>query len=103
MVCDKQSNHEYNSAYKDNKSKRYSSSKDYQHVGMLQGDVGARQRKPSDFSEEYVGKHVVLKMSDGSTIEGILLEARRYWFKVKGFDAGIIYVSKGFVKTVRTV
>jgi len=38
-------------------------------------------------------------MSDGSTVEGLLLEARRYWFKVKS-STGTVYVNKGFVKTV---
>ena len=55
--------------------------------------------RPSDFSEEYSGKRVVLRMSDGSTVEGLLLEARRYWFKVKS-STGTVYVNKGFVKTV---
>ena len=68
---------------------------------MRLGHSDARQRnlKPSDFSEEYTGKRVVLRMSDGSTVEGQLLEARKYWFKVKS-NTGVIYVNKGFVKSI---
>ena len=54
----------------------------------------------SDFSEEYAGKRVVVKLSDGSVVEGHLLEARRYWFKVKDSNSKVIYVNKGLVKTV---
>ena len=69
---------------------------------MRLGHSDARQRnlKPSDFSEEYAGKRVVLRMSDGSTVEGQLLEARKYWFKVKDSNARLIYVNKGYVKTI---
>jgi len=67
---------------------------------MLQRRVEARQRKPSDFSDEYVGKQVVLKLCNGSSIEGILVEARRFWFKVRDRGLSIIYVNKGFVESV---
>jgi len=59
-----------------------------------------RVNKPSDFSDEYVNKRVVVRMHDNSEIEGLLLEARRYWFKVKDSNAGVVYVNKGYVKIV---
>jgi hypothetical protein len=59
-----------------------------------------RSGKPSDFSDEYVNRRVVLRMHDGAVIEGLLLEARRYWFKIKDSSAKLIYVNKGFVVAV---
>jgi len=56
--------------------------------------------KPSDFSEEYAGKKVEIKMHDGTAIDGVVLEARRYWFKVKGPGEKVFYVNKGFVKWI---
>jgi hypothetical protein len=58
---------------------------------ILQRQVQASQRqpgrkhtsKPSDFSEEYAGKRVVVTMHNGLVMEGLLLEARKYWFKIK--------------------
>jgi len=60
----------------------------------------APRQAPSDFSDEYAGRRVRISMHDGSLIEGLLLEARRYWFKVKDSNGGVVYVNKGFVRTV---
>jgi len=43
---------------------------------------------------------VVIEMIDGSAIKGVLVEAKRYWFKVKEASKGVVYVNKGFVKSV---
>jgi hypothetical protein len=59
-----------------------------------------RSGKPSDFSDEYVNRRVALRMHDGAVIEGLLLEARRFWFKIKDSSAKLIYVNKGFVVAV---
>jgi len=56
--------------------------------------------KPSDFSEEYAGRQVRILMGDGSTVEGVLVEARRFWLKVKVQGKGVLYINKGFVKWV---
>jgi len=74
----------------------------------LQRQVQASQRqpsqkrpsKPSDFSEEYVGKRVVVTMHNGLVMEGLLLEARKYWFKLKDANSNVVYVNKGFVATI---
>jgi hypothetical protein len=74
----------------------------------LQGQVQASQRqppqrrpsKPSDFSEEYAGKRVVVTMHNGLVMEGLLLEARKYWFKIKDSSDKVVYVNKGFVATI---
>jgi len=56
--------------------------------------------KPSDFSEEYAGRRVRILMGDGSTVEGVLLEARRFWFKVQLSGGKTYYVNKGYVKWI---
>jgi hypothetical protein len=33
-------------------------------------------------------------------MEGLLLEARRYWFKLKDSSDKVVYVNKGFVATI---
>jgi len=74
----------------------------------LQRQVQASQRqpgqrrasRPSDFSEEYAGKRVVVTMHNGLVMEGLLLEARKYWFKIKDSSAKVVYINKGFVATI---
>ena len=56
--------------------------------------------RPSDFSEEYVGRQVVVTMDDGTAVEGVIVEARRYWFKVKTSEGRTVYVNKAFVKAI---
>jgi hypothetical protein len=57
---------------------------------------------PADFSDEYRGCKVRVETSIGVVVEGVLVEASRYWFKVKG-DKGIVYVNKAHVVLVAPV
>jgi hypothetical protein len=52
--------------------------------------------KPADFSNEYGGCRVRIETSIGVVIEGILVEASRYWFKVKT-DKGVVYLNKAHI------
>ena len=56
--------------------------------------------RPSDFSEEYAGRQVVLILDDGAAVEGMIVEARRYWFKVRTSEGRTVYVNKAFVKAI---
>ena len=56
--------------------------------------------RPSDFSEEYVGRQVIVTMDDGTAVEGVVVEARRYWFKARDSSGRTIYVNKAFVKAI---
>jgi hypothetical protein len=58
--------------------------------------------KLADFSNEYGGCRVRIETSIGVVIEGILVEASRYWFKVKS-DKGVVYVNKAHVVSVTPV
>jgi hypothetical protein len=58
-----------------------------------------------DFSEEYLGRDVVVKLSTGEEVRGRLVEATKYWFKVLVGDPArpedVIYVNKAYVAYVR--
>jgi hypothetical protein len=59
-------------------------------------------RGPADFSDEYRSCEVRVETSIGVVVEGILVEASRYWFKLKS-DNGIVYVNKAHVIMVTPV
>jgi hypothetical protein len=54
----------------------------------------------SDFSEEYLGKQIIISLADGKTLNGVLLESRRYWVKVKASNGGMVYINKSFIVSV---
>jgi len=58
--------------------------------------VGRRQVRHSDFSEEYAGRAITISLADGKTLSGVLVESRRYWVKVKTND-GVVYINKSFI------
>jgi hypothetical protein len=58
--------------------------------------VGKRQVKHSDFSEEYAGRQITISLADGKTLSGILLESRRYWVKLRTSN-GTVYINKSFI------
>jgi|GEM_PF-1767399 hypothetical protein len=55
--------------------------------------------RPADFSSEYKGCRVKVETSIGVVVEGVLVEASRYWFKVRT-DRGVVYVNKAHVVAV---
>jgi small nuclear ribonucleoprotein (snRNP)-like protein len=57
---------------------------------------------PADFSDEYRGCRVKVETSIGVVVEGILVEASRYWFKVRT-DKGVVYINKTHVVLVTPV
>jgi len=58
--------------------------------------AGKKVQRHSDFSEEYVGREISVRLHDGSVVKGVLVEARRYWFKVK-VSGKIVYLNKAHV------
>jgi hypothetical protein len=58
--------------------------------------------KPADFSNEYEGCRVRVETSIGVVVEGVLVGASRYWFKVKS-DKGVVYLNKAHVVSVTPV
>ena len=61
--------------------------------------VGRRQVRHSDFSEEYAGRQITISLADGKTLSGILLESRRYWVKLRTSN-GTVYINKSFIVSV---
>jgi molybdopterin-binding protein len=55
----------------------------------------------ADFSHEYRDCRVEVETSIG-VVEGVLVEASRYWFKVKT-GKGVVYVNKAHVVMVAPV
>ena len=53
----------------------------------------------SDFSEEYAGRQITISLADGKTLNGILLESRRYWVKLRT-SSGTVYINKSFIVSV---
>ena len=56
--------------------------------------------KPSDFSDECVGRQVVLILDGETAVESVVLEARRHWFKVRDSSGRTVYVNKAFVEAI---
>lgn len=63
-----------------------------------------------DFSEEYMSKDVVIRLSTGEEVRGRLVDATKYWFKVivrnpntktelESID--VIYINKAYVAYVK--
>ncbi|MFP3240796.1 MAG: hypothetical protein RXQ94_06650 [Caldivirga sp.] len=61
--------------------------------------VGKRQVRHSDFSEEYAGRQITISLADGKTLSGVLLESRRYWVKLRTSN-GTVYINKSFMMSV---
>lgn len=55
-----------------------------------------------DFKEELVGKKVVVRVRDGETYVGEVLEARAYWIKLWQ-GSGVLYINKAHIKTIQPV
>jgi hypothetical protein len=53
---------------------------------------------PADFSHEYTGLKIKVLTTTG-VIEGVLVEASKYWFKL-AVDGGTVYVNKAHIVTV---
>jgi hypothetical protein len=64
--------------------------------------VAGVKSSPADFSHEYRDCRVRVETSIGVVVEGILVEASRYWFKVKT-GKGVVYVNKAHVVMITPV
>lgn len=53
-----------------------------------------------DFGEEFVRHKVKIYLGDGKEIEGVVLEGRRYFYKVVTEQGKLYYVNKAFVACV---
>jgi len=68
------------------------------------------RKRRHDFSEEYISKDVVIRLSTGEEVRGRLVDATKYWFKVivrnpnaktelESID--VIYINKAYVAYVK--
>jgi len=61
---------------------------------------GQGSKDLADFSNEYSGLRLSLKVEGLGDVEGRLLKASRYWFKVLTND-GVLYVNKAYVISIK--
>jgi len=54
----------------------------------------------ADFSDEYHGLRLSLKVEGLGEVEGRLLKASRYWFKLLTND-GVLYLNKAYVISIK--
>jgi hypothetical protein len=72
-----------------------------QEVAASQGQATGRASKDlADFSNEYSGLRLSLKVEGLGEVEGRLLKASRYWFKVLTSN-GVLYVNKAYVISIK--
>ncbi len=60
-----------------------------------------RQQRHQDFSEEYVGRSVIVELFNGTKLVGRLVESRKYWVKVEVNGEGVKYINKGFIVSIK--
>jgi RNase P/RNase MRP subunit p29 len=56
------------------------------------------QVKPKDgFDDEWVGRHVVILLSNGKELRGMLVDSSRYWLKIMDVNKNTLYINKAYV------
>jgi len=54
--------------------------------------------KPKDgFDDEWVGRHVVILLSNGKELRGMLVDSSRYWLKIMDVNKNTLYINKAYV------
>lgn len=61
------------------------------------------EERHADFGEEYTRHKVRIILGNGKEIEGVILEARKYFYKLVTSNGKIYYVNKAFVACVEFV
>jgi hypothetical protein len=61
---------------------------------------GQASKDLADFSNEYSGLKLSLKVEGLGEVEGRLLKASRYWFKLLT-SSGVLYVNKAYVISIK--
>jgi hypothetical protein len=66
-----------------------------------QGQAAGRASKDlADFSNEYAGLKLSINIEGVGAVEGRLLKASRYWFKLLTSN-GVLYVNKAYVISIK--
>jgi len=59
-----------------------------------------REEGPADFLPELLGKKIAIKLHNGETIAGKLLETSRFWIKVEDTNGNVIQIHKAFMAVI---
>jgi hypothetical protein len=49
------------------------------------------------FDDEWVGRHVVILLSNGKELRGMLVDSSRYWLKIMDVNKNTLYINKAYV------
>jgi len=83
----------------------WSQSKQYQQRNHQQQQGQSRQRRVvrDDFGDEWIGKEVESKVTEGANVvvlRGRVIDVAKYWLKI-AIDGGVIYVNKAAVVSIK--
>jgi len=59
-----------------------------------------REEELVEFLPELLGKKIAIKLHNGETIAGKLLEISRFWIKVEDVNGNVIQINKAFIAVI---
>jgi hypothetical protein len=62
-----------------------------------QGPQVSQARQKDGFDDEWVGRHVVILLSNGRELRGMLVDSSRYWLKIMDINKNTLYINKAYV------
>jgi len=57
----------------------------------------SQARQKDGFDDEWVGRHVVILLSNGKELRGMLVDSSRYWLKIMDVNKNTLYINKAYV------
>jgi len=58
---------------------------------------GPQVKQKDGFDDEWVGRHVVILLSNGKELRGMLVDSSRYWLKIMDMNKNTLYINKAYV------
>jgi hypothetical protein len=58
---------------------------------------GPQVKQRDGFDDEWVDRHVVILLSNGKELRGMLVDSRRYWLKIMDINKNTLYINKAYV------
>ncbi len=58
---------------------------------------GPQVKQKDGFDDEWVGRHVVILLSNGKELRGMLVDSSRYWLKIMDVNKNTLYINKAYV------
>ncbi|WP_054842567.1 hypothetical protein [Vulcanisaeta distributa] len=67
------------------------------------GEDGKKEKRRGyrdSFDDDYLNRTIVITMDDGKAVTGQLIAYTKFWLKVVTTDGKLVYINKGYVKTI---